>query len=128
MTTPFPPSSTLRQRFVSYALGAYKVLIERVVVYTSEGAHWIGNQKFIVKVFKSQSDQRVATPPPHKHVVFPKCMSIRNFEIAILFKIVQRSYNKAFEVDTNHQSMGARVVICGPGYLRFLWKGWLYKL
>jgi hypothetical protein len=36
----------LRTRFVSHALGAFKVFIERVIVQTSEEAHWIGNQKF----------------------------------------------------------------------------------
>ena len=45
-----PPStargSSPRARVVSYALGAYKVFIERVVVYALEGNHWIGNQKF----------------------------------------------------------------------------------
>jgi hypothetical protein len=33
----------LRRRVVSYALGAYKVLIESVVVETSKRAHSIGN-------------------------------------------------------------------------------------
>ena len=42
MITP----TDLRARVVSYALGAYKVFIESVVVETSKRAHWTGNQKF----------------------------------------------------------------------------------
>jgi hypothetical protein len=41
MTTPSP--TALRARIVSYALGAYKVLIESVVVETSKRAHLIVN-------------------------------------------------------------------------------------
>ena len=33
----------LRARIVSYVPEANKVFIERVVVYTLEGTHWIGN-------------------------------------------------------------------------------------
>ena len=33
-------------RVVSYDLGVYKVLIERMVVYALEETHWIGKQKF----------------------------------------------------------------------------------
>ena len=36
---------TLRTRVLSYALGAYKVFIEGVVVETSKGAHLTGNPK-----------------------------------------------------------------------------------
>ena len=42
MTTPL---TALRARVVSYALGAYKVFIEAVVVETSKKAHLIGNSK-----------------------------------------------------------------------------------
>ena len=38
-----PPPTTLRARGLSYALGAYKVFIEGVVVETSKQAHSIGN-------------------------------------------------------------------------------------
>jgi hypothetical protein len=41
ITTPFSPA--LRARIVIYALGAYKVFIERVIVETSKVAHSIGN-------------------------------------------------------------------------------------
>jgi hypothetical protein len=37
--------TTLGARVVSYALGAYKVFIEVVVVETSKKAHSIGNSK-----------------------------------------------------------------------------------
>ena len=37
------PLRALRARVVSYALGAYKVFIERVVVETSKRAHSIRN-------------------------------------------------------------------------------------
>ena len=40
-----PPPTALRARVVSYALGAFKVCIERAIVETLEGAHWIDNQK-----------------------------------------------------------------------------------
>jgi hypothetical protein len=40
--------------------------------------------------------------------VFSQDASNRYFETVLLFKIVQRSYNKAFEVDINHQSLRAR--------------------
>jgi hypothetical protein len=42
-TLPSPP--TLRARVLSYALGAYKVIIEGVVVEISKKAHSIGNSK-----------------------------------------------------------------------------------
>jgi len=41
-----PSPTALRERVVSYALWAYKVLIERVVVYALEGTNWIGNNNF----------------------------------------------------------------------------------
>jgi hypothetical protein len=34
----------LRARVVRYAPRAFKVFMETGVVYTSEGAHWIGNR------------------------------------------------------------------------------------
>jgi len=37
------PPRAPRAEVVSYALGAYKVFIDRVVVKTSKGAHSIGN-------------------------------------------------------------------------------------
>ena len=40
-----PPLTALRARVLSYALGAYKVFIEGVVVETSEEVHSIGNLK-----------------------------------------------------------------------------------
>ena len=51
---------------------------------------------------------------PHSHVVFSQDVSDRNFETVILFKSVQRLYNKAYGVDTNHRSLGVRVVSCTP--------------
>ena len=39
------PSTALRARVVSYALGAYKVFTESVVVETSKKANLIGNSK-----------------------------------------------------------------------------------
>ena len=42
MATPYSP----RARVVSCAIAAYKVYIERVIVKTLEGGHWIANQKF----------------------------------------------------------------------------------
>ena len=30
----------------NYALGTFKVYVERVIIRTLEGAHWIGNEKF----------------------------------------------------------------------------------
>ena len=44
-------------------------------------------------------DQRTASPPP-LHALFASNTSDKNFELAILLKIVQRSYNKNFGVDT----------------------------
>ena len=41
-----PTFIALRARVVSYVLRASKVFVERVVVYTSEGTDWIGNQNF----------------------------------------------------------------------------------
>ena len=38
--------TALKARVLSYALGAYKVNIERVIVYTLEGGHWISNHNF----------------------------------------------------------------------------------
>jgi len=43
--TPTPPTA-LRAWVAGYALGAFKVLRERVVVYALERTHWIDNQKF----------------------------------------------------------------------------------
>jgi hypothetical protein len=40
---PSPSPTALRERVISYALGAYKVLIESDVAETSERAHSIGN-------------------------------------------------------------------------------------
>ena len=40
------------------------------------------------------------------------------FETILLFKIVQISKNKAFEVDTNNQSLRARVVGYAHGALK----------
>ena len=42
------------------------------------------------------------------------------FETILLFKIVQISKNKAFEVDTNHQSLRARVVGFAPEAFKVL--------
>jgi hypothetical protein len=42
---PPPLPTALRARVVSYALGAYKVLIENDVVETSKRARLIGNSK-----------------------------------------------------------------------------------
>ena len=41
-----PTPTALRARVVSYALGAHKVFIELMVIYTLERTHCIGNQNF----------------------------------------------------------------------------------
>ena len=64
-------------------------------------------------------------PPLQTHVVLSRNASNRNFEISVAFKIVKISFNKAFGVETNSQSLEARVVSYAPGYLGILWKGWL---
>ena len=66
--------------------------------------------KIFSAIFKIKSQQRATTPPPLPHVLFSPDASNIIFEIVILFKTVQRSYNKALGVDTNYQSLGARVV------------------
>ena len=69
--------------------------------------------------FKSQSDRSAAnTPPSTKHVMFSRDASDRNIETVLSFKIVQRSYNKAFGVDTNRQNLRTRVVSYVPGALK----------
>jgi hypothetical protein len=56
--------------------------------------------------------------------VFSRNASNRNFETSILSKILQRSYNKAFVVDTNHQSLGARVISYSPeAFMDFYGRG-----
>jgi hypothetical protein len=40
-----PPSTVIRARVITYALGAYKVFIQRFFVETSKRAHSIGNSK-----------------------------------------------------------------------------------
>ena len=62
-----------------------------------------------------------ATSPPH--VLFSPSGSDRNYEIAILFQIVQRSYNKPFGIDTTRQILETNVVSYTPGYIRFFMEG-----
>jgi hypothetical protein len=42
----FPPPALLRAKGGNSLPGAYKALMERVVVYTLKEAHWIGSLKF----------------------------------------------------------------------------------
>ena len=60
-------------------------------------------------------------PPPN--VVFSRNTPNRNIEIAILFKIVQRSNNKVFVVETNPKSRSVKVVSYDPGVFNILMKG-----
>ena len=90
-----------------------------MVVCTSEGTHWIGNRNFF---FKSKSNY-----PPPTHVVFSQNTSSGNFEIVFLFKIIQRSYDKAVGVDINQQSLGARVVSYAAGAFKIFMEGWLFS-
>ena len=53
--------------------------------------------RVLVYLARVESDRRVTSPPP-PHSFFPNA-SDQNFEIAILFKILQRSNNYAFGVD-----------------------------
>ena len=59
--------------------------------------------------------------PPHTQTGLapPTCIQ-QIFLDSILFKIVQRSDNKAFDVDTNHQSLWARVAYDDPGAFKVL--------
>jgi hypothetical protein len=60
--------------------------------------------------------------------MFSEDASNKNFETVLLLKIVQQSYNKAFGVDTNHQSLGVIVISYAAGAFKVLMKGWFYKL
>ena len=62
------------------------------------------------------------SPPPNPF--FPNA-SNKNFKIAILLKIVQRSYNKNSGVDTTHQGPGAGVVSYALGAYMGLMEGML---
>jgi hypothetical protein len=74
-------STALRTRVVSYALEAYKVLL------------WIGGQL-----------TPLSCPP------FPPNTSNQNFEIVILFKVVESSGNQIFEDDNPLRALRTRVV------------------
>ena len=58
------PPTTLRARILNYALEAYKVFIEGVVVETSLQAHSIGKFKGLVPFLIVKSDLRAITLPP----------------------------------------------------------------
>jgi hypothetical protein len=64
--------------------------------------------KVLVSFSRVKSDQR-AFPPP-LHAFFSPNASDQNFVTVFLFKIVQRSDNKYFEVNTTPQSWGRRDV------------------
>ena len=55
-------------------------------------------------------------------VLFSQNASYKNFERAVLSKIVQRSNKKAFGVETNSHSQGAMAISCAPGVYKILEK------
>ena len=79
------PPTGLRARIMSYALGAYKVFIEGVVVETSK---WSFDWKFkgLVPFLIVKTDWRTTKPPLTP--TFPPNISNQNFLIAILFREV----------------------------------------
>jgi hypothetical protein len=60
---------------------------------------------------------------PSTTVFFSLDASNTNFEIEILLKIVQRTYNNALSVYTTHKSPGTRIVSYAPGAYKVLWNG-----
>ena len=62
-------------------------------------------------------------PSPHILGVFCRNTSSWNFEIAILSKVVHRSYNKAFGIEINSQSLWVRVVCYAPGTFKVCIEG-----
>ena len=73
-------------------------------------------------IFKRQKILEGNQLPPKPF--FPN-VSNKNFKIAILLKIVQRSYNKNSGVDTTHQSPWAEVVSYALGAYMGLMEGML---
>jgi hypothetical protein len=69
--------------------------------------------RVLVPFLRVKSDWRATSPPPPQS--FPPNTSDKNFEVAILLKIVRRSYNKNSGVDTSPQGPGAEVVSCALG-------------
>ena len=66
-----PPHTAFKARVVSYALGKFKVYIERAITKTFEGAHSISNQKCPFLRFRMISEW--IAPPPHTHTsCFPE--------------------------------------------------------
>jgi hypothetical protein len=57
---------------------------------------------------------------PLSHPPFPQTHSIKNFEIAILFNVVESSGNYDFEDDKPPKPIRPRVLSCTLGHIRFL--------
>jgi hypothetical protein len=83
----------------------YKIFMEGVVVLTLKGAYFTGNKKFSV-LYKSLKWSEGSQPPPC--ALFPH----QNFDIAILFKIVQRENNYASWIDKAPRASRGRAVNC----------------
>ena len=63
------------------------------------GDHFNWKPEVLVSSLRVKSDQRANSPPPN--VLFFPSASDRNFEKAIIFNIVHRSYNNASRADKN---------------------------
>ena len=78
------------------------------------------NFRLKIAPFKSQNYQSVAAAPTR--VVFSEMHPIEIFRQLFLFKIVQRSYNKDFEVVTKFHGLRARAVSYAPKIFKVLLK------
>ena len=76
--------------------------------------------KILVQFLRVSRDWMVTR---HLHAPFSPKASDKNFQIAVLLKIVQRSDNKISGVDTTPQGPGAGVVRCALDAYTVLMKG-----
>jgi hypothetical protein len=112
------PPTVFRARVINYALGAFKVFIERLCRRNLKK----GDLKFkgLMLFLIVESDWK-ATNTPSMPSSSPNTSNLI-FEIAILFNAVESSGNYIFEQDTPHTVFMARVISYALGAYKVFYR------